>query len=94
MIVMEYVCGLVVRSRGPGLIPGATRFSKKWWVWNVVHSASWVQLRSYLKEKVAAPVYKAENTAVGIPRADHVAPLTAKVGAYFADKRLSLCRYS
>jgi hypothetical protein len=24
-------------------------------VWNGVHSASWVQLRSYLKEKVAAP---------------------------------------
>jgi hypothetical protein len=28
-----------------------------------------------LKEKVAAPVYKAENTAVGIRHADHVAPL-------------------
>jgi hypothetical protein len=25
-------------------------------VWNGVHSASWVQLRSYLEEKVAAPV--------------------------------------
>jgi hypothetical protein len=25
-------------------------------LWNGVHSASWVQLRSYLKEKVAAPV--------------------------------------
>jgi hypothetical protein len=24
--------GLVVR--GPGSIPGATRFSEKWWVWN------------------------------------------------------------
>jgi hypothetical protein len=22
------------RSRGPGSIPGATRFSEKWWVWN------------------------------------------------------------
>jgi hypothetical protein len=39
------------RSRGPGSIPGATRFSEKWWVWNRVHPASWVQLRSYLKEK-------------------------------------------
>jgi hypothetical protein len=43
--------GLVVRvpgyrSRGPGPILGATRFSEKWWVWNGVHSASWVQLRS------------------------------------------------
>jgi hypothetical protein len=26
------------------------------WAWNGVHSASWVQLRSYLKEKAAAPV--------------------------------------
>jgi hypothetical protein len=25
----------------PGAIPGATRFSEKWWVWNGVHSASW-----------------------------------------------------
>jgi hypothetical protein len=54
-------CSLVVRvpgyrSRGPGSIPGATRFSEKYWVWNGVHSASWVQLRSYLKEKVEAPV--------------------------------------
>jgi hypothetical protein len=29
-------------------------------VWNGVHSASWGQLRSYLNEKVAAPVYKTE----------------------------------
>jgi hypothetical protein len=36
------------------------------------HSASWVQLRSYLKEKVAAPVQKAENTA------NHVAPSNRK----------------
>jgi hypothetical protein len=28
------------RSRGSGSIPGATRFSEKWWVWNGVHSAS------------------------------------------------------
>jgi hypothetical protein len=40
-----------------------------------VHSASWVQLRSYLKEKVAAPVYKAEITAVRIRRTDHATPL-------------------
>jgi hypothetical protein len=53
--------GLVVRvpgyrSKGPGSLPGATRFSEKYWVWNGVHSASRVQLRSYLEEKVAAPV--------------------------------------
>jgi hypothetical protein len=39
----------------PSSIPGDTRFSEKQWVWNGVHSAYWVQLRSYLKEKVAAP---------------------------------------
>jgi hypothetical protein len=30
----------------PDSIPGATRFSEKWWVWNGVHSASWIQLNS------------------------------------------------
>jgi hypothetical protein len=62
----------------PGSIPGATRFPEKLWVWNGVHSASSVQLRSYLKEQVAAPVYKSENTAVGIRHADHVAPSIRK----------------
>jgi hypothetical protein len=28
------------RSRDPGSIPGDTKFSEKWWVWNGVHSAS------------------------------------------------------
>jgi hypothetical protein len=55
------LCGLEVRvpgssSRGPGLIPGATRFSEKQWVWNGFHTASCVQFRSYLDEKIAAPV--------------------------------------
>jgi hypothetical protein len=36
-----------------------------------------VQLRSYLEE-VAAPVQKAENTAVGNRHADHVAPSIRK----------------
>jgi hypothetical protein len=54
----DRLCGLAVRvpgyrSRGPISIPGATRFSEKQWVLNGVHSASWVQLRSYLKERVA-----------------------------------------
>jgi hypothetical protein len=40
---MDRLCGLVFRvpgyrSRGPGSIPGATRFSEKKWVWNRVHS--------------------------------------------------------
>jgi hypothetical protein len=32
-------------------------------------------IEELLDRKVAAPVYKAENTAVGIRHADHVAPL-------------------
>jgi hypothetical protein len=53
------LCGLVIRvsdyrSRGPVSIPGATRFSEKLCVWNGVHSASRVQYKSYLKEKVVA----------------------------------------
>jgi hypothetical protein len=79
----DRLCGLVVRvpgcrSWGPGSIPGATKFSEKQWVWNGVHSALWVQLTSYLEEKVAAPVKRAENTAVGIRHADHLAPLYPK----------------
>jgi hypothetical protein len=74
----DHLCGLVVRvpgcrSRGPGSIPGATRFSEKLWVWNGVHSASRMQLRSYSEEKVAAPVWETEITTVGIRYADHVA---------------------
>jgi hypothetical protein len=36
--------------------------------WNGVHSASRVQGRSYLKEKVVAPVWKTEITALGDPQ--------------------------
>jgi hypothetical protein len=51
------VCGIVVRvsATDPEVqvlfpeLPDLLRSSE-------VHSASWVQLRSYLKEKVAAPV--------------------------------------
>jgi hypothetical protein len=37
---------------------------------------------------------KFENMAVGICHADHVAPVCVDVGTNFADKRLSLGRYS
>jgi hypothetical protein len=65
-------CSLVVRIRGykprdPGSISGATRFCDKQLVWNGVHSASWVQLSSYLEEKVAAPLYETDITAVEDP---------------------------
>jgi hypothetical protein len=58
---IDHLRGLVVRvpgyrSRGLGLVPGTIRFLEEKWVWNRVHWASWVQLRSYLKEKAAAPV--------------------------------------
>jgi hypothetical protein len=54
-VCVDCLCGLVVRvpgcrSRGPGSILGATRISEKWWVWNGVHSATWVQMKSYLKK--------------------------------------------
>jgi hypothetical protein len=46
-------------------------------------------VRSNLKERLAAPVLKGENTAVGICHTDHVwHPLSAKVGTNFADKRI------
>jgi hypothetical protein len=48
-----------------------------------------------LDRKVAAPVYKTENTAVGIRHADHVAPsIRKKLVTTSPDKRRSLGRYS
>jgi hypothetical protein len=42
-IIYDRLCSPVVRVPGhrfsdPGSIPGATRFSDKYWVWNGVHS--------------------------------------------------------
>jgi hypothetical protein len=55
---MDCLCGLVVRApdyrpRGPGSLPDFLRRNGSG---TGIHSASWVQLRSYLEEKVAAPV--------------------------------------
>jgi hypothetical protein len=47
-----------------------------------------------LEEIVAATVSKAENTAVGIRHADHVANSTAKVGTNFDYKRRALGLHS
>jgi hypothetical protein len=51
-------------------------------------------IEELLDRKVVAPVYKTEDTAVGIRHADYVHPLSAKVGNQFADKRRSLGRNS
>jgi hypothetical protein len=47
--------------------PALPDFSENQWVWNGVYSASWGQLRSYLEEKVAAPVQKTEINDRGNP---------------------------
>jgi hypothetical protein len=57
--------------------------------------ASWVQLKICLEEIVAAPVYKAVNTAVGDQsRWSRGTLYPQKVVTNFADKRRSLGRYS
>jgi hypothetical protein len=67
------------RSGGPGSIPGTTRFSEKKRKKTVVGlergPLSLVSTtEELLDRKVAATVYKIENTAGGIRHADHVAP--------------------
>jgi hypothetical protein len=95
----DRLCGLVVRvlgyrSGGPGSLPGTTK--KKWVVGLKRDPLSLVSTtEKLLDRKVAAPVYKTENTAVGIRHADHVEPsIRKKVGNHFADKRRSLSLYS
>jgi hypothetical protein len=57
----------------------------QYWVWNGVHSASWVKLSS------GSCLENRENTAVTLTTWH---PLSAQVGNHFADKRRSLGRYS
>jgi hypothetical protein len=71
-----------VRVRFPAL-PDFLRSSGS----GTVHSASWVQLRSYLVEKVAAPVYKSVTLTTWHP-------LSANVGTNYPDKRRWSGRYS
>jgi hypothetical protein len=77
----DRLCGLVVRvlgyrSGGPGSIPDNT---KKKVVGPERGPLSLVSTNEELLDrKVAAPVYKTENTAEGIRHADHVAPSIRK----------------
>jgi hypothetical protein len=71
MLLFDHLCRLVIS------LPGY-RSREKWWVLNGVRSASWVQLKSYLKEVVALRSRKTENTAVGIRHADREAPSIRK----------------
>jgi hypothetical protein len=72
------LCGLVVRvlgyrSGGPGSIPGTIR--KKLLVLERSPLSLVSTTEELLDRKVAAPIYKTENTDVEIRHADHVAPL-------------------
>jgi hypothetical protein len=64
------------RFRGPGSIPGTTRKKKVCLERDPLSLVSTTE--ELLDRKVAAPVYKTENTAVGISYADHVAPSIRK----------------
>jgi hypothetical protein len=64
LLILDRLCGLVVRvcgyiSRGPEFD------SRPYQIFWEVHSASWGQLRRYLNEKVAAPVYTTEINGRG-----------------------------
>jgi hypothetical protein len=80
--IKDRLCGLVVRvlgyrSGGPGSIPGTTGEKK---VVGLERGAlSLVSTtEEILDRKVAATVWKTENTAVGIRHADHLAPSSRK----------------
>jgi hypothetical protein len=98
--MVDRLCGLVVRvpgcrSRGPGF---DFRHYKIFWEVLGLERGS-LSLVSTIEEllgrKIAAQVYKTENTAVGIRHANHVAPsIDGNVGTNFANKLQSLGRYS
>jgi hypothetical protein len=71
----DHLSGLVVRvlgyrSRDPGSIHGTTRKKSSGSGTGFTQPTT----EELLDRKVAAPVWKTENTAVGIRQADHVAP--------------------
>jgi hypothetical protein len=74
---LDRLCGIVVRvlgyrSGGQGSIPGTTRKKVVGLERGPLSLVSTAE--ELLDRKVAAPVYKSENTAVGIRHANHVAP--------------------
>jgi hypothetical protein len=80
VVIRDRLCGLVVRvlgyrSGGPGSIPGTTKkvVGLERGPFSLMSTTE-----ELLGRKVAAPVYKTENTAVGIRHADHVAPFIRK----------------
>jgi hypothetical protein len=75
---VDRLCGLVVRvlgyrSGGPGSIPGTTRKKVVGLEQGPLSLVNTTE--ELLDRKVAAPVQKIENTAVGIRHADQVVPL-------------------
>jgi hypothetical protein len=80
-LLCDHFCGLVVRvlgyrSGGPGSIPGTTR---KKVVGLERGPLSFVSTNEELLDrKVAAPVYKTENMAVGFRHDEHVATFIRK----------------
>jgi hypothetical protein len=80
-IYIDRLCGLVFRvlsyrPGGPGSIPGTTR--KKLVGLERGPLSLVCTTEELLDKKVAAPVQKTEDTAVGIRHADHVAPSIRK----------------
>jgi hypothetical protein len=80
-LAYDRLCGLVVRvlgyrSGGPGSIPGTTRKKVVGLERGPFSLVSTTE--ELLDRKVAAPVQKIENMAVGIRHADHVAPSIRK----------------
>jgi hypothetical protein len=81
MSLIDRLCGLVVRvldyrSEGPGSIPGTIRKKVVGLERGPLSPVNTTE--ELLDRKVAAPLQKTENTAVGICHADHVAPSIRK----------------
>jgi hypothetical protein len=82
VVLCDRLCSLLVkvpgyRSRGPGSIPGTTKKKVVGLERDPLSLVSTTE--ELLDRKVAAPVQKTENTALGIRHADHVAPSIRKL---------------